>query len=97
MQTTIKGTCPTCNGAGRTDARNVQYKGVMAGYDLVTDTLPCRNCGGQYMFGQPTGEVKLREDSTPCVHVYKSNTVGRCLTEYKCIHCGDSYLIDSSD
>lgn len=92
-----KGTCPVCNGTGRVEAGDYRYKNVIAGYDPATDTLPCRNCGGQYMFGAPTGEVQLREDGTPCVHSYKSETIGRCLTEYTCIHCGDSYQIDSSD
>ena len=92
-----KGTCPVCNGSGRLAAGDTRYKTVMAGYDAMADTLPCHNCGGQYMFGKPTGEVRLREDGTPCTHSYKSATVGRCLTEYTCEHCGDRYQIDSSD
>ena len=92
-----KGTCPVCNGSGRRAAGNDKYKTVYAGYDAATDTLPCTNCGGQYMYGRPTGEVRLREDGTPCTHKYVSKNVGRCLTEYLCIHCGDRYEIDSGD
>lgn len=92
-----KGTCPVCNGSGRRPAGDYKYKNVVAGYDPATDTLACTNCGGQYMFGNPTGQVRLREDGTPCKHEYSSQTVGRCLTEYTCKHCGDRYQIDSGD
>jgi hypothetical protein len=49
------------------------------------------------MYGRATGEVNLREDGTPCEHVYESSNIGRCLTRYKCIHCSDHYDIDSGD
>ena len=91
------GTCPVCNGTGRRPAGNDQYKQVYAGYDKETDTLPCNNCGGQTMYGRPTGRVPLRPDGTPCKHEYTSATVGRCLTRYTCKHCGSSYEIDSGD
>lgn len=91
------GTCPVCNGSGRRPAGNSPYKGVLHGYDAETDTLPCNNCGGQSMYGKPTGKVTLRPDGTPCRHDYTSRTVGRCLTEYTCRHCGHSYQIDSGD
>lgn len=91
------GTCPVCNGSGRVPAGDYQYKHVIAGYDKESDTLSCTNCGGQYMYGRPKGEVRLRPDGTPCTHSYKSQTVGRCLTEYTCEHCGDRYQIDSGD
>lgn len=94
---TNRGTCPVCNGSGRRPAGNDQYKTMYAGYDKHTDTLPCTNCGGQYMYGTPKGEVRMREDGTPCTHKYVSKNVGRCLTEYLCIHCGDRYQIDSGD
>jgi len=92
-----KGTCPVCNGTGRVPAGDTPFKTVLSGYVKETDTLMCRNCGGQYMFGHPRGEVNLREDGTPCIHKYTSKTVGRCLTEYTCQHCGDRYQIDSGD
>lgn len=92
-----RGTCPVCNGSGRKAAGDYQYKSVLAGYDKDTDTLPCTNCGGQYMYGSPKGQVRLNKDGVPCTHSYRSQTVGRCLTEYTCAHCGDRYQIDSGD
>jgi uncharacterized protein YbaR (Trm112 family) len=94
-----KGTCPVCNGTGRRAlmAHEQQYKHVYSGYDAATDTLACSNCGAQYMFGRPTGEVRLNKEGQPCKHSYSSKTVGRCLTEYTCSECGDSYQIDSGD
>ena len=92
-----KGVCPVCNGTCRIPAGDNKYKNVIAGYDKETDTFACRNCGGQYMYGRSKGEVNLRPDGTACVHEYTSTTVGRCLTEYKCIHCGDRYQVDSGD
>jgi hypothetical protein len=93
----LKCVCPVCNGSGRISAGDNKYKSVIAGYDKETDTLPCRNCGGQYMYGSPSGEVNARPDGSACVHEYTSKTVGRCLTEYTCVHCGDRYQIDSGD
>jgi len=92
-----RGVCPVCNGSGRRAAGDYQYKHVMAGYDKATDTLPCTNCGGQYMYGTPRGEVRLNKQGQPCTHSYTSQTVGRCLTQYTCQHWGDSYQIDSGD
>lgn len=90
-------TCPVCNGSGRVPAGDYKYKNVVAGYDHLTDTLRCTNCGGQYMFGNPSGKVRANRDGEPCTHSYESKTVGRCLTEYTCRHCGDRYQIDSGD
>ena len=95
MQT--KGVCPVCNGATRVDASTNKYARVMYGFDPVTNTLPCRNCGGQYMSSKATGEVKLRKDGTPCEHKYKAYGAGRCLTKYVCTECSDEFMIDSSD
>jgi len=92
-----KGTCPVCNGSGRVPAGDNKYKHVIAGYDKATDTFGCTNCGGQYMYGTPKGEVRLNKDGQPCKHKYTSKTVGRCLTEYTCSECGDRYQIDSGD
>lgn len=91
------GTCPVCNGSGRKPAGDDKYKHIYAGYDKATDTLPCTNCGGQYMYSTPKGEVRLNKEGQPCKHSYSSKTVGRCLTEYTCEHCGDRYQIDSGD
>jgi hypothetical protein len=57
----------------------------------------CRNCGGQYMYGKATGLVKLNREGVPCTHSYRGETVGRCLTDYTCIHCGERHQIDSGD
>ena len=94
-----KGVCPVCNGSGKMPISNFaeRFKTHLAGYDKETDTLSCNNCGGQRMYGSPTGMVNLREDGTPCTHAYTSETVGRCLTQYTCKHCGDRYQIDSGD
>ena len=94
-----KGTCPVCNGSGRVAVPEDQqrYKHVYAGYDAETDTLACSNCGAQYMFGRPTGQVRLNKEGQPCKHKYTSQTVGRCLTEYTCSECGDRFQIDSGD
>lgn len=91
--------CPCCNGTRRValPERSRSYKSVIAGYDSATDTIPCKNCGGQYMYGTPTGLVALNSSGAPCTHTYSSANVGRCLTRYTCIHCKDSYTIDSGD
>ena len=91
------GTCPVCNGSGRKQAYDSPYKSVLAGYDKETDTLPCTNCGGQYMYGRPTGQVRLNKDGEPCTHQYVSKYIGRCLTEYFCVWCADRHTIDSGD
>ena len=93
------GTCPVCNGTGRVPvpAHQQRYKNVYASYDADTDTLACTNCGGQTMYGRPTGQVPLNKDGQPCKHSYPSRTVGRCLTEYTCSECGHRYQIDSGD
>jgi hypothetical protein len=94
MQT---GICPVCNGTGRCPAGNDPYKTSYARYDAATDTLPCRNCGGQTMHGQGTGQVLLNKDGVPCTHKYTGRELGRCYWGYTCKHCGDYYTIDSGD
>ena len=89
--------CPVCSGTGRLPAGDYRYKAVTAGYDPETDTLPCRNCGGQTMYGKPTGQSFLRDDGTPCTHEYTTRNLGRCYNQYTCKHCGYSYSIDSGD
>lgn len=90
-------TCPVCNGSGRRPAGDDRYKRVYASYDEATDTLSCNNCGGQKMFGRPTGKVRANKEGLPCTHSYTSATVGRCLTRYTCVHCDESFEIDSGD
>ena len=94
----VVGTCPVCIGSGRVPAGDSKYKSIMYGYDKVTDTFMCNNCGGQYMSLAPSGKVALRHDNNePCVHEYTGTNAGRCLTSYTCKHCGDWHQIDSGD
>jgi hypothetical protein len=93
----IECVCPVCNGSGRKPAGDYKYKNVIAGYDKETDTLQCDNCGGQRMYGRPTGKTRARADGTPCVHEYTSQNLGRCYNRYTCKHCEYAYDIDSSD
>ena len=97
------GICPCCNGTGHMPCPNEQIRGYGVkngwyGYRAEDDTVDCTNCGGQYMFGKPTGKVRLRPDGTPCKHEY-SYSKGRwnCTHDYKCVHCSDTYMIDSGD
>lgn len=93
-----QGTCPVCKGSGRVPAGDDKYKHVIAGYNKEDDTFPCTNCGGQTMFGRPTGKVNLRKDNgEPCIHEYEYRKAGRCYHVYTCIYCGFKYDIDSGD
>jgi hypothetical protein len=95
------GTCPVCNGSGHMPCpdrlRDYGKKNGWYGYREEDDTVTCTNCGGQTMYGKPTGKVLLRPDGTPCTHEYVGVTRGRCYTVYTCKHCGSSYDIDSGD
>jgi DNA-directed RNA polymerase subunit RPC12/RpoP len=96
------GTCPLCNGTGHMPCpdqlRSYGQRNGWYGYRAADDTVSCNNCGGQYMFSKPMGKVRLRPDGTPCVHEYNtSQGSGRYTTDYKCIHCGDKFVIDSGD
>jgi hypothetical protein len=60
--------------------------------------IGCNNCGGQYMYSNPKGEVPLRPDGTPCLHDYVHSLLNRpTLHRYTCRHCHDSFTIDSGD
>lgn len=95
------GRCPNCHGTGRAapEPGYVKYKAQYSGYDAATDTLPCRNCGGQTMAQRALGYTKLRspEADEGCLHEYEGKTIGNCLWRGTCIHCKDYYDIDSSD
>jgi hypothetical protein len=91
------GICPACKGTGRRPAGKTPFKAVLYGYDADTDTLNCRNCGGQTMACHATGKVTLRPDGTPCLHAFKPKAAGRCYTLYTCEHCSYEYSIDSGD
>lgn len=92
------GTCPVCNGTLRRPAvEQPDYYRYFHGYDAATHTLPCINCGGQYMFSGPKGIVPLNSLGVPCTHEYQYRLAGRCYHEYICKHCGDKHYIDSGD
>jgi len=92
-------TCTVCAGSGRVPVvpELERHKRYISGYDPVTDTLGCSNCGGQYQWPKPTGLVKANRLGEPCVHQYTGRTIGRCLHENVCLHCGDYHQIDSGD
>lgn len=97
-----QGICPVCNGTGHMPCPdNLRHYGQINGwfgYRAEDDTVTCNNCGGQKMFGKPTGKVNLRRDNgQPCVHEYSGTEIGRCYTRYVCKHCGDTHNIDSGD
>lgn len=95
---TTRGECPCCNGTGKvTPAEGTKYLSVMAGYDKMNNTLPCDNCGAQYMFGKSKGHVKLNNEGLPCYHSYVGTNVGRSRTKYTCRRCDESFEIDSGD
>ena len=90
------GICPVCNGTKRQNYTGPDAE-VIYGFDPESKTLPCRNCGGQYMFGTPLGLVVLNANNIPCTHEYKHVSSVRCLHTFQCIHCLDTYQIDSGD
>ena len=89
-----RGTCPVCNGTKELPLTEDEKK-----YSWNRDCTHrgCYNCGGQYMMGRASGEVRLNSAGVPCTHSYTSSNDGRCLTGYKCMHCDDRYQIDSGD
>jgi len=91
------GVCPVCNGSTRVPAEG-PFKTVVYGYDQATDTFPCNNCGNQYMFGTPTGQVRLNKNGVPCTHNYEGWTKGNSttLSEFTCLECGDKFEVDTS-
>ena len=94
------GTCPVCQGTRRMPAGDKPSTKYCAGYDSATHSIPCTNCGGQYMFGSPIGLVKYRRDlHTPCQHEYEEVASARrnCYRVYLCKNCGDTYDVDSGD
>lgn len=89
------GVCPKCNGTCQIPLTEEEKK--YSWYKGKTHR-DCDNCGGQYMYGTPTGKVPLRKDNgEPCLHEYVGRNAGRCYTIYTCKHCGSTYDIDSSD
>ena len=92
-------TCTVCAGTGRVPValEFERHKKYISGYDPIADTFGCINCGGQYQWPQSTGLVKPNREGVACVHQYTGRTIGRCLHEHVCRHCGDYHQIDSGD
>lgn len=90
--------CPVCNGTLRQPAFGTNRQ-LAAGYDANTDTFPCQNCGGQRMFGKPTGVVPLDRDGNPCHHAYEPqrDPSRSSIWHYTCHKCNDTFLIDTGD
>lgn len=96
------GTCPVCNGTLRQGLEPLNAESEKKwnrSYDAATETIACQNCMPKGMFAPPTptGIVSLNKDGEPCKHRFHSETIGRCYHRYTCIHCGDSFTIDSGD
>lgn len=90
--------CPVCSGSGRVASKEKPgYHRSVYGYDSETNTLLCRNCGGQYMSLKPTGKVPRNRRGHACVHKYQHSLAGRCYHRYTCVYCNDEYHIDSGD
>lgn len=87
--------CPRCQGHGGWNLKLNAYR-LPEGAEntpfnrnrYVHFHTLCGNCHGY-------GYV---HESQTCVHDWEySRGVGKCLTEYKCVHCGKLQVIDSSD
>ena len=88
-----KGVCPKCNGTRVIPLSPEEKK---YSWNQFKIDQPCDNCGGQFMYGTPSGVVPLRKDTgEPCLHEYTSVGSGRGYTKYTCRHCGLTYGIDS--
>lgn len=102
-QTTPDGcaVCPACHGTGRRPVpeANRKYVDIVVGYDKVTDTLVCNNCGGQTMSLRARGYTKKRKpkDTEGCTHEYVGHRAGNCYWVYNCKHCASSCDVDSGD
>lgn len=88
--------CPVCNGTTRMPAFG-QWAATVASYDPATHTFACTNCGGQRMFGKPSGRVPLDKAGNPCTHKYAAVDHRNGYTVYLCENCGDIYDIDTGD
>ena len=88
------GVCPVCNGTKEVPLTENEKR---YSWNEGKTYRNCGNCGAQKMYGVSTGKVRLNKNGEPCVHKYSSRNAGRCLTDYTCSECGDSYQIDSGD
>jgi len=99
MKNNSSAICPLCNGTTRIALQEYLrgYIKVLSTYDANTDTIMCKNCGGQEMYGVATGRVNLNRYGEPCLHRYKVYRIGQCLHRNKCLDCDSQFDIDSSD
>ena len=91
--------CPKCKGTARIAVLPEQdvWKRAMRGYDKITDTLPCCNCGGQAMYGRAWGLTRINPATgLGCMHTFIGTEVSQSLYQYTCKACKYSYQIDSS-
>lgn len=88
--------CPKCHGTGNGAALTLFEK--LYTWNKERTHHPCNNCGGQYMYGKPSGMTHI-DPSTGlgCMHEYKHSLLGRCYHGYRCDNCGDNFTIDSGD
>ena len=92
---TTHGICPVCEGTKVVPLTEEEKK-----YSWNKDVViqDCRNCGGQYQFGRPTGIVHNNGRAKPCTHNYRNiYSTNRGINRYQCLECGDQYTIDSGD
>ena len=99
---TLSAPCPACSGTGRQPINLHSPQGMSAkrydrSFSEEDRSVNCRNCGGQTMLGEATGQTSLRPDGSPCLHEYTYAHLSRCYGRYTCIHCGWSYDIDTGD
>lgn len=86
--------CPKCNGWGGWNLRLNAYKTTQPDtpenrHKYVHFRASCDQCVGW-------GHVP--EADSHCVHEWgNATTIGRCLTDYTCKHCGTHRTVDSSD
>jgi len=94
------GTCPVCEGECSVTAIRSIWNSNTRGYVETATNVPCTNCGGQYMFGTPSGMSPLNKEGVPCKHSYTRPDVGYRSSTYsvtRCEHCNDKLTVDSGD
>jgi len=94
------GICPVCNGTCTVTITRPVWDSKTRNRVNTPTIVPCTNCGGQYMFGTPRGNVPLNKQGQPCKHSYTQPGPGYRSSTYSvtyCEHCDDPLSIDSGD
>lgn len=86
------GICPVCNSTKQQKLSPYDYKN-----HKDQTHKPCLNCGGQYMYGTPTGFSPINKEGNPCHHVYKITNKTSTYRIYSCVNCSLVFDIDSGD